>query len=147
MAASLTISINGGALQTGGVSANLNDTARLRSGNADGSVYRFEVYGFPPGASLSGWTYDTGNKLWFALGATPTDITLTPWGDWLLRLIVDDGSEVDDTDSSGCIRVVSPILGLCDQCPGYFDQMGTDWSEDYRANLRIIETVLGGLIP
>lgn len=149
--AKLLIRVNGGAPQSGGITAATGNVIQLEAESTVGwsSASRWEIYGFPSGFALpAGWLSETtgGHTVYYYLGNTPPPaFTLGPWGKYMPALHVNGGGG-ERTDTSTALSVPSPS-GLLDL--GHLEEKqfgGTEegWARDQRANLRIFETGLGG---
>lgn len=152
--ASLRVSLDGGAVTTGGITATLGQSCQLSAdpaGVSGSSVRRFEIYGHPSTlATPSGWTLDVDNTTLYYVGATPPAFLLTPWGKYMFRLILNNGISTTASipssqliDESTAISVLSPS-GLVDVGTAETDQFSdSGWVAPIQANLRTIETALG----
>lgn len=118
--AKLLVSLAGGALQSGGITAAFGQSVQLSSEDtAHPQAFRYEIYSYPPGfACPSGWSTDASGNYYYAGGATPPAFTLPAshgsWGDWLLRLTINNGDPGTSglpasqfVDISTAIRLVS----------------------------------------
>lgn len=146
--AKLFVSINSGALADDGITAAVSDTVDLSAEStvgwpASGSgAPRWEIYGFPPSFTVpAGWSTDATTGAYYYLGTSPPQFTLTVWGKYMLRLLVQGGGG-DKTDESTAITVPD-ATGLQDLGYRETSQFNAGWDDDQRANLRIIATGLG----
>jgi hypothetical protein len=96
--ATLLISINGGSTTTGGITGTLLDTVDMSAQSTIGwavtgvSAPRWEIYGYPPSFSVpSGYSTDGVTGAYYYVGLTPPQFTMTVWGKYMLRLIVNGG--------------------------------------------------------
>ena len=148
--AKLLIRVNGGAPQSGGITAATGDVIQLEAESTVGwsSASRWEISGFPSGFALpAGWLSETagGHTVYYYLGNTPPPaFTLGPWGKYMPALHVNGGGG-QKTDVSTAISVPSPS-GLIDLGHDELEQFGRreGWAKDQRANLRVLEAGLGG---
>jgi hypothetical protein len=150
------ISLNGGPASGGGVVAAGSDVVQL-SGESTVGWYqqRWEIYAYPDGFTAPvGWSTDASGVI-FSTAVTPPSFTLpavaTRWGKWLVRLTVNGGmvngkSSADLVDTTAAISTLSPkgqreIAALeTTQFGGAFE----GWVGEYNANLKTIESQLGG---
>jgi len=146
--ATLLVSINGGATTTGGITGALLDTVDMSAQSTIGwavtgvSAPRWEIYGYPPSFSVpSGYSTDGVTGAYYYVGLTPPQFTMSAWGKYMLRLIVNGGGG-SLTDESTSVRVYAPS-GLDDLGRYEKAQFSQDWTDGYRANLRIINSGLG----
>lgn len=147
--ASVQITLNGGAPQTGGITAALGDTVQLSNAAVGVSHYRWEIYSYPSGfATPAGWTLAASGTL-YSLDATPPPFDVDPWGKYLVRLLV-DAAITDETvgvpyvDDASAVSVESPS-GLVDVAAWETSQFGgtsREWVGGLQANLRTIEGLL-----
>lgn len=153
----LRAAINGGAATSGGLTVPASATVQLSadpSGTSGVTAYKFEIYGYPVGFSLpSGWTADSAGIYFYSAGATPPLFTLpsiTTWGKWMLRLIVNNG--ISPNPSVLPIQQLTDEMTALDMLSGHgLHDIGvnetTQWSSQgwtfhAQANLRIIQTLL-----
>ena len=150
--ATLRVSLNGGATQTGGVTALQADTVQLSAdpaGLAGATSVRFEIYDYPPSfGPPAGWSTDS-NGVYYYQGTTPPSFACGTWGKFMLRLKLNNGiSDVASipasqlTDEATAINIVSPS-GLYAWSAGETDQFASSWVEHQKLNQQTIETVLG----
>jgi hypothetical protein len=145
--ATLLASVNGGAPTTGGITAALDDEVQFSFLNTTGwSGARLELSAPPGYPTPTGWTSSTvdGHTVFYVLGRTaPQPVTLSLWGKYMTRLIVNGGAAVDEATA---ISVPSPsgLLDLGHREAGQFGGSAEKWAKHQRANLRIIEAGLGG---
>lgn len=157
--AKLLISKNGGATQTGGVTAAAGNTIQLSGENPSYWTHgQYEIYDWPPGwTAPGGWTLQTtseGSKYVFYSvgGAVPPLITIgTEWGKWLCRLVVNDGMRngvVDATltdDKLTAFMALAPS-GLHGIGTGEGGQFAKSWAAEIDANFRLINiAILSGI--
>ena len=150
--ATLRVSLNGGAPQTGGVTALQADTVQLSAdpaGLAGATSVRFEIYDYPPSfGAPSGWSTDS-DGIYYYQGTTPPSFACGTWGKFMLRLKLNNGlSEVASIPASQlvteatAINILSPS-GLYAWSSGETDQFEKSWAEHQKLNQQTIETVLG----
>lgn len=121
----LTVSIDGGAPILGPVQGGVvvvgNNVVQLGHQNTSGAKkYRFEIYDYPPGFTTpAGWTQDSGQRVMYYMGPTPPSFTIpaasTVWGNWILRLIIDDGvrpSQIFQGETEQADDLIDDSLGL-----------------------------------
>lgn len=149
--ASLRCSVNGGAKQSGAITAAIGDTVDLSAASYDGWARgRYEIR-VPPGMALpSGWS-DAGGDVYYyeTTGGAAPQFSITVWGKIMPRLIVNNGASNNPTtippaqltDKATAITVPSPS-GLKDIGDQEEDQFAANWAVDQRANLRTLETAL-----
>lgn len=148
--ATLTIRVNGGAPQTGGIYAADTDTIQLGAVSKSGwptDVVRWELYDYPAGfACPAGWTTDTDDDTrptYFVLGASdPPSFDLDGWGAYKTRLVVPIRGL--PTDEATFIKVLSPNR-LEDEAAGEGAQFGgtkLGTAKAYHKNLQLIEDFL-----
>lgn len=146
--AKLFASINGGALQDDGITAAIGDTVDLSAESTvawaltGSTAPRWDIFGFPPSFTVpAGWSTDATTGGFYYLGVTPPQFTLSVWGKYMLRLLVNGGGGTK-TDESTAITVphASGIVDLGDR---ETTQFGNSWGDDHRANLRVIASGLG----
>jgi hypothetical protein len=163
----LRIKVNGGAPQTGRVEVLPGDTIQLDAESYDGwtsPVARWEFYSFPdtwtgPGGGWSSETVaqpdgtDATVYYWLGNSQPPsfTAPTITDWGKYLPRLIVNDGYKggapsTDVVDESTMMEIVS-ANGVRDLAWREGKQGGQEkkWTRDHQENLRTIDTSLTSL--
>jgi hypothetical protein len=114
--AKLRVSINGGAAQTGGVTAPASATAQFSFESTVGwTKYRLELIG-PPGWALpAGWTDESGTYVYTGVDTPPPLLTLpdaSGWGKFMPTLTVNDGLRfgafsLDMIDTSTAISIPS----------------------------------------
>ena len=146
--AKLFVSLNSGALQDEGITAAVSDTVDLSAESTVGwpasgaGAPKWEIYGFPPSFTVpAGWSTDGTTGAYYYTGVTPPQFTLTHWGKYMLRLLVQGGGG-DKTDESTAISVPD-ASGLIDLGKYETTQFNDGWDDDQRANLRVIATGIG----
>lgn len=150
--ARLLVSRNGGAHQTGGITAAAGDAVQLSSESTLQQTTYYEITDYPPGwPTPSGWTLDASSGIIFFVGLTPPAFTLPAtsayWGKWLFRLTVQEGigelGAPDPTrvDTSTALKTI-PASGLNDIAFGEDAQFSRDWIAELKATLRTIDTAL-----
>ena len=148
--ATLTIRVNGGAPETGGIYCPDGATIQLGAVAKSGwptDVVRWELYDYPTGfACPAGWSTDTDDDTrptYFVLGATdPPAFDLDGWGAYRTRLVVPIGGL--PTDDATFIKVLSPS-GLEDDAAGEGGQFGgtkLGTAKAHHENLQLIEDFL-----
>ena len=111
MAIQATATRNGGAVQTGGITAAGGDVVRLRLASTVG-VYaaRWEIYDFPPGfATPSGWTLDSSRDVLYSTEIEPSDVTLgasttAAFGKYMVRVGVNEARDYMAPESNATTR-------------------------------------------
>lgn len=109
--ATAQISVNGGAVQTGGLTVAGASTIQLSL--VDGSLVtsvRWEIYAYPLNwPTPIGWTLEASTGIIYSTDTTPTLITLeaasTRWGKWLVRVIGNGGTK------NGVAPTIDPVTG------------------------------------
>lgn len=158
----LQVSLNGGAPQTGGITADLGDTVALSLQNPAGvAKARYEIYEYPDGFECpDGWT-EASNGVYFALtknGAAapefdlPSDADL--WGKFMLSVEANDrrrgGAVANDLfDDRTAIRILS-INGFDDVAFREGQQFDSkrQWAGSLKKALRLLNTnMLGQYVP
>lgn len=155
----LQISLNGGAAQVGGITANHGDVVVASLLEPAGvAKARYEIYEYPEGFTVpAGWTHDVDSGVYFffsANGAAAPPFTLpastTLWGKWLLSVEVNNrmrsGELADDLfDSTTALSIVSPG-GLVDTAFRENQQFGgvRQWAGEIKKNWRLISTLTPG---
>lgn len=140
--ATLLASVNGGAPASGAQTAALGDEVQFSFLNTVGwSGARLELHAPPDFPTPAGWTASTvdGHTTFYVLGRTPpAPVTLSVWGKYMTRLVVNGGLAVDETTA---ISVPSPngLLDLGHREAGQFGGSAEKWVHDQRENLRVIE--------
>ena len=161
--ASVQASINSGANQSGGITADHGDTVDLSAASTIGhQVHRWEIYEYPDGYTVpAGWTEDTATKIYFFSDGTTTPpqielpLSSSLWGKYMFRLIVNNGDgqgavpNAQLTDEATAITILSPngLRDMAFQEDNQFadgDKLARDWVQDHKKNLRVIEADLGG---
>src|SRR5689334_7009978 len=116
----LRVARNGGANQTGGITAAYSDSCVLSLADATG-VYKglYEIYSYPSGFTVpAGWSESSSHVYYYNSpgGGLAPAITLpssTTWGKFLLRATVNDGlrnaaSANDLINSRTALSILSP---------------------------------------
>lgn len=111
MAIQATATLNGGAIQTGGITAAGGDVVRLRLASPVGvQSVRWEIYDYPPGfATPSGWTLDSSRGVLYSTAIEPSDITLGAddtdnFGKYMVRVAVNDARDYMAPESDATLR-------------------------------------------
>ena len=145
--ATLLASVNGGAPASGAQTAALGDEVQFSFASTVGwSGARLELHAPPDFPTLAGWTASTidGHTTLYVLGRTPpAPVTLSVWGKYMTRLVVNGGLAVDEATA---ISVPSPngLLDLGHREAGQFGGSAEKWTKDQRENLRVIEDFVAG---
>lgn len=155
----LQVSLNGGAAQVGGITANHGDTVVASLLEPAGvAKARYEIYEYPEGFTVpAGWTHDVDTGVYFffsANGMAAPPFTLpestTLWGKWLLSVEVNNrmraGELADDLfDSTTALSIVSPG-GLVDTAFRENQQFGgvRQWAGEIKKNWRTLDAGVGG---
>lgn len=161
--AKLFLSINGGALSTGGVTVGPSDTVQLSAESTvgwDRPATVFQITAYPEGwATPDGWTLNamSGYIEYFAngdSGVTPplitmpdgSDIAAGIWGKWKFRLLVNGGGgQLTDWDSG--VLIVSPNLGLHSVARGERGEFGGaqgQWAREIQRDMKVLDGVTFG---
>jgi len=152
--AKVLASLNGGALQSGGIVTSFGTTVQLVPESTVGWFQqRWDLTYFPAGFALpAGWSLDAQTGFYFSTAVQPPPFTLpanTLWGKWLPRLRVNDALTNDFalqqlTDVGTAFEIASPTFGLHDVGSGESNQFGRDYSTAIQRDLRLIESNMGG---
>lgn len=166
----LQVSINGGSYTTGALTASFGQSVALKAASTSGlTSIRYDIVDYPPGmAQPAGWSTDPVTNAYFF---APSAVTTAPpafnlpasgaqnWG-WLmlmvrgnnnpLRLNADGTPNVSFTpvltDTSSCIDVLSPVLGM----PGIATTLSTQadamrsWIGPLMKSLRAMDVAASG---
>ncbi len=156
-------SLNGGAVQTGGIVATGGETCQLSAdpaGLAGATQVLWEILDRPAGFTLpAGWSLATDGYTYRYLGASPPVFTLLSnanWGKYIIRLTLNGGGPALTgretaaqleriaalTDNATAISVPS-FDGLRDLA--YYEKTQFSfrgWVADMKANLRLIQTLI-----
>ncbi len=163
--ARLQVAVNGGGVQTGGITAPASATIQLSAestvgwgSNPASPVARWEISSYPSGfGQPAGWSTDPVSGAYYYLSnSPPPSFALggsSLWGKYMLRLLVDGGLKAgvlnlgDMEDTSTAISVVS-TSGLKDLGYRETNQFSATkkWTADHQANLRVVETTLAAAI-
>lgn len=148
--ATLQAALNGGSPHTGAITASLNDVVQLSGVSTVGwTQQRFEIVSYPDTfPTPSGWTKDSQTGvIFYAASAIPPTFTMTLWGKYMLRLIVNNGltggaNDPTLTYEDTAISILSPNLHLLDTGYDEANQFSSfkQWVESIQANWRVIET-------
>lgn len=153
--AKLRVSVNGGAVQTGGITVPASATIQLSadpSASSGVSFYKYEIYGYPVGfACPSGWSTSSSSTYYY-LGSVPPLFTLPTignWGKFMLRLIVNNAVSTNLVsipvsqlvDESTALSMLSPN-GLADVGLFESNQFSSTWTPPVQASLRAIDTAV-----
>lgn len=165
--AKITISIEEGPPQTGGVLAAAGQTVQLNSESVldwpSNPPPRWEIFAYPEGWSgPAGWTVEPKPmpsgavfNVFVFLGVGPPPAFVLPgpalWGDFLFRLLLANGLlngalAPQLQDETAGVRVLSPS-GLVDTAPRTGTQFdpARSWPGAMQANWRTLDTLIGGL--
>lgn len=160
----LRVSLNGGAVQTGGITAAGGETCQLSAdpaGLAGATQVLWEILDRPAGFTLpAGWT--AVGEVYRYIGATPPVFTLgnvANWGKYIFRLTLNGGGPTLTgretaaqrqaiaalVDTSTAVSVPS-IDGLRDLAAFEGTQFGgtKGWTKDFKVTLRLIQTLITG---
>lgn len=148
--AQVQVSVNGGGNVSGGVAVPSAATVQLSPVSTVGwGTPTWQIYSYPPGYTApAGWSTDAAGNI-YSTAVTPPSITLpansSMWGKWAIRLSVAIQGSVTLVDEATIVRMLSPS-GQYDTCFNETNQFDTRelWIADYRHNLRVIESALGG---
>lgn len=155
--AKVRASINGGAVQLGGLTVTAGSTVQL-SADPSASVgcfqFKWEIFDYPIGFSVPiGWSTDS-NGVYFYNGTTPpifTTASISSFGKYMFRLTVNSGVSSNPTsipvaqlvDESTCIDIVG-LSGIHDIGFGETSQWSSykNYIFHFKANLRIIDSFI-----
>jgi hypothetical protein len=151
--ATLRAALNAGPPASGGITAALTSVVQLSAdpaGLSGAQQVRFEIYGYPPGYSTpSGWAIGSDGVMRYS-GTTPPTFTLSLWGKYLLRLVLNNGTSDVASIPSGQLTYEATALsvespnGLKDLSPLEGTQFsGHGWAADLQATLRAIDDGIG----
>lgn len=149
--AQLRMSINGGAVTSGGVTVANTDTVQLSAVSTAfwSAAGLWEIYSYPSGFSVpAGWSTDAAD-VYYYLGNTPPVITMPAapdWGKWLFRLTANGGGTADLTDEASGVQILGPS-SVKDVAPGETTQFGgarRAWAGDLSDALHILAAGGGG---
>lgn len=164
--AEVRASLNGGAVQTGGIVATGGESVQLSAnpaGLAGATQFLWEVLDRPAGFALpAGWSLAADGFTYTYAGQTPPVFTLQSsanWGKYIVRLRLNGGGPSRTgretaaqleaiaalTDERTAISVPS-IDGLLDVAYHEATQFGgtRGWVKDFKATLRLIQTLITG---
>jgi hypothetical protein len=148
------VSLDGGAVQYGGVTATDGQEAQLSHGLMTGvaSESWIVVSSNPDWDADVGWTEVTTTigvspntidvTSWRYIGTDPPILTLTPWGKWSVILETTDNSGRITRDESLFVRVLSDN-GLEDLVPGETNAYGVgSWVAAINRTIRTLDALL-----
>lgn len=142
----LQVRINGGAVQTGAVTAATGNTCQLTAADKSGwsaSAVQWQIYSYPPAFTVpAGWTADADGIFYVNGSADPPVFTMDEWGKYLTRVVAANQSP----DERTAVSIPSPG-GLVDVMRREGAQFGGErlqYVADMQDNLRVIEAGLGG---
>jgi hypothetical protein len=150
--AKLRVSLNGGAIQTGGIEADYGDVVQLSAEHvATVDSFQWEIWEFPDGFTCpAGWSTNASGFYFYAGGATPPAFTLpasnTLWGKYFFRLKINGGIKPEYVDDRTAVKLPAPN-GTEDI--GFLESNQFDPREGVGAikhNLRLLEDVLDGVV-
>lgn len=154
--AKILASLNGGALQDGGITTVYGTVVQISGESTVGWEHqRWEILYYPDGfATPSGWTLDPDTLFMVSTAAVPPAITLpanTLWGKWIFRLLINDALTNDRadqrlTDTGTAVEILSDN-GLHDVASFETQQFDTNWGGATRGlqkDLRILDLIAGG---
>lgn len=140
--ASLSLRLNGGGLQSGGITAAIGDSVQLTSTDKSGwgiPATVWTISSFPPGFGQPvGWSTDADGRYYYQGTTDPPSFTASIWGKYMFELKVLGGKYVDRKTA---IKIQS-TSGLEDVARGEDNQFGGLRDGNVaaqRANLRLIE--------
>lgn len=146
--ASLSLRLNGGGLQSGGITAAIGDSVQLTSTDKSGwgiPATVWTITSYPPGFTCpAGWSTDADGRYYCQGTSDPPTFVLSLWGKYMLELKVLGGKYVDRKTA---LKIQSPT-GLEDVARGEDTQFGGARDGNVaaqRANLRAIQTSLDQL--
>lgn len=164
--AKLRVSLNGGAVQAGGIVAAGGETCQLSAepaGLAGATQVLWEILDRPSGFALpAGWSLATDGITYRYSGATPPSFTLgnvANWGKYIFRLTLNGGGPTLTGRETAAQRVaiaalvdettaisVPSVDGLVDLGVNEKTQFGgtKGWVKDVKANWRLIQTLITG---
>lgn len=158
--AALYFTVNGGALQQGGVTCSGGETIQLSCTQSAGiSTSLWEISSYPDGFSVpSGWSLDEETGAIFCLtnsGLPPPSFALpfktSIWGKWFFNLIINGGllngtPNSNLVDSNSAVQTTSPNYGLTDvgfEEASQFNEYKQGTGE-LQKSLRKIDQITGG---
>lgn len=148
--AKLLVSLNGGAAQSGGITAPASATCQLSAESTAGwTSQRWEIWAFPSGFALpAGWSLDAESGVYYSLALSPSAFTLpsaADWGKFLFRLKVNNldpgnsgvpASQLQDETTGVSVLATS---GLEDVAFGETTQFGSrSWAGVLQRDFRIL---------
>lgn len=147
--------MNGGAIQTGGITVAYSDVVQLSGESTVGwTQQRWEIVYYPVGFALpAGWTLEVATGIYYSTAVLPPPFTMpasATWGKWMLKLRVNDAltngsAEQRFTDAASGLEILSPNFSLSDTASTEDNQFAEDWAKaSIQGNWRIIDTNLGG---
>jgi hypothetical protein len=162
--AKIRVSLNGGAVQTGGITASGGQTCQLSAepaGLAGATQVLWEILDRPTGFALpAGWSLASDGRTCRYIGATPPVFTLASvanWGKYIFRLTLNGGGPTLTgretaaqreaiaalVDESTGVSVPS-VDGLLDLGAFEKSQFGgtLGWVKDWKTTLRLIQTLI-----
>jgi hypothetical protein len=157
--AKLLVSVNGGALTSGGIDVPSGATLQFSGESTVGwKQQRYELYEYPEGfATPIGWTLAADGTLFYASTAVPPLVTLPPnytlWGPWSPRLkineAIDDNATtipnlIDETTICNMLsprgqRMIAALEGVQFCTPTTLQKR---WVRTLQRNQRILEGTL-----
>ncbi len=130
MTVQLRVSVNGGAVQTGGITAAEGDSLQLSASSTSGwgaNTGRFVIADYPPDfVEPAGWdTADDGTYFYQNANQNPPAIVVPSggWGTLMLELTASD-SGVSRTDKATAVTVPHPTLGVHNPARGEGEVFG-----------------------
>lgn len=148
----LQMSRNGGAQQTGGITAALNDVVVLSIVGTGINIARYELIG-PVGFSCpAGWSTAADGTFYVVTnGSAAPSFTLNPWGKYVPKVTTNNGQRnkknvTDQTDTRCLLTVISPVSGLHEVGIGEEAQVDAlrRWVGPINAAIRKLETLSVG---
>ena len=161
--AQLRVRVNGGAWQTGGVTATVGDVIDFSLASTQAiRQEHVELYDYPDGFALpTNWSEHATSHVYYwdatTPGESPASITLDAalWGKYMFRLVCNSGDgqgyvpNAQLTDEATALDVRSP-QGFEDMAAGettQFSEAGKvqrSWAQPFKRALRVMDTFLAG---
>lgn len=149
--AQVTVSLNAGAAQSGGVTAQATNTVQFSATSKAGWIKsKWSIVGPPGWTTPPGWTSEAGAAVYYGTTEDPPLWTLpasSTWGKWMVSLVVNDGlkyagksspTDSELTDLTTALQVLGPG-GAQDLGVGETSQFGASlrtWVQSIQDNLR-----------
>jgi hypothetical protein len=142
----LQMRVNGGGLQTGGLTLALNDEIELTAATKSGwqGQIKWEIYDYPPDfVCPAEWSTDSDGAYYVLGSADPPSFVLTHWGKYLTRVsvngVVDERTVVQILSTNGLYDVMR-------REGAQFEGNRRSWVGSFKKSLRAIDAqVLGSV--